>query len=159
MNQNRESMTFRAIGLGAIIGLRSMSGPAFLSRAVVDGRVRNLEDTRFAVLGSPKAAIALSVLQLGELVGDKLPTMSSRTNLLPLLGRATFGALVVAALFVSEDRNSFSGGLLGAGAAVTAAYTGEKLRASIVEDTALPDQVVALLEDGIVLLGGSLLLR
>ena len=159
MDQTGTKAALKAIGLGAVTGLRSMSGPALLSRAVVDGRVQNLEDTRFAALGSPKTAIALSVLQVGELVGDKLPATPSRTNLLPLLGRAGFGALVGAALFASEEDGTLSGGVLGAGAAVTAAYAGEKLRASIGESTALPDQVVALFEDGIALLGGSLLLR
>ena len=159
MERTAKSVIRKALGLGVVTGLRSMSGPALLSRAVVDGRVQNLEDTRFAALGSPKTAIALSVLQVGELVGDKLPATPGRTNPLPLLGRAGFGALVGAALFVSEERGLLSGGLLGSGAAVTAAYAGEKLRASIGESTALPDQVVALFEDGIVLLGGSLLLR
>ena len=143
----------RALGLGAISGLRSLSGPAFVSRAASRGDL-NLEGTFFAFLGSPRLSKALLLMELGEFVGDKLPMAPSRTSLPPLLGRAASGALAGAALFASKDRRAASGAVLGSSAAVAAAFTGERLRSLVSATTGLPNPVVALAEDAIVLLVG-----
>jgi uncharacterized membrane protein len=52
-----------------------------------------------------------------------------------------------------------TGGVLGVVGAVTSAYVGELLRMQIGHRTGLPDLVVALLEDGVVILGAHRLLR
>jgi len=148
----------KALGLGAISGLRSTSGPAFVSRSASRGDL-DLSSTRLAFLGSPRLSKALLVMGLGEFGGDKLPTTQSRTALPPLLGRAASGGLVGAALFVSEGRRAVAGAALGSSAAVAAAFAGERLRALLVEKTNLPDPAVALAEDAIVLLVGSRSLR
>ena len=77
----------RVLGLGAISGLRSLSGPAFVCRAASHGYL-DLDGTVFAFLGSPRISKALVLMEFGELVGDKLPATPSRTSLHPLLGRA-----------------------------------------------------------------------
>jgi hypothetical protein len=69
------------------------------------------------------------------------------------------GALAGAALFASEDRGQAAGGALGAAAALTSAYAGERLRVRVSEMLGVPDPFVALLEDGLVLLAGARLLR
>ena len=143
----------RALGLGAISGLRSLSGPAFVSHAASRGDL-NLDGTFFALLGSPRLSKALLLMELGEFVGDKLPMAPSRNSLLPLLGRAASGALAGAALFASEDRRAASGAALGSSAAIAAAFTGERLRSLVSATTGLPNPVVALAEDAIVLLVG-----
>jgi uncharacterized membrane protein len=148
----------RALGLGAISGLRSLSGPAFVSRAASRGDL-DLDGTIFAFLGSPRIAKALVLMELGELVGDKLPVTPSRTSLPPLLGRAASGALVGAAVFVSEGNRATTGAALGSTAAIVAAFAGERLRALAVEKTGLPDPAVALAEDATVLLVGLRSLR
>jgi uncharacterized membrane protein len=148
----------KALGLSAISGLRSLSGPAFVSRAASQGRL-DLEGTSLAFLGSPRLAKLLALMELGELVGDKLPIAPSRTAPPPLLGRAISGAVVGAAVFVSEGRRAETGAVLGSTAAIVAAFTGERLRALIVEKSGLPDPVVALAEDAIVLLVGFSSLR
>ncbi|CAN5887780.1 hypothetical protein BH18ACT11_BH18ACT11_21230 [soil metagenome] len=144
----------KALGLGAISGLRSTSGPAFVSRAASRGGL-DLSGTRLAFLGSPRLSKTLLVMALGEFVGDTLPTTPSRTALPPLLGRAASGGLVGAALFISEGRRAATGAALGSSAAVAAAFAGERLRALLVEKTKLPDPAVALAEDAVVLLVGS----
>jgi uncharacterized membrane protein len=149
----------RVLGMGAITGLRSTAGPGALSRAVSDGRIGGLEDTSFAALGSPGVSTALRIMELGEFIGDKLPLTPSRTSPLPLLGRGASGALVGAALFASEKRPAAVGSVLGAAAALAGAYAGERLRLHIGERLGVPDPVVALLEDGLVLLAGARLLR
>ena len=142
-----------ALGLGAISGLRAASGPAFVSRAAGRGDM-DLGGTTLAFLGSPLLTKALTVMQIGEMIGDKLPFVPGRTNIMPLLGRAGSGGLVGAAAFASADRHDLVGVLLGTSAAVAAAFAGEGLRALLVEKTNLPDPVVALAEDAVVLLVG-----
>jgi uncharacterized membrane protein len=148
----------RALGLGAISGLRSLSGPAFVSRAASRGDL-NLDGTFLAFLSSPRLSKALVLMELGELVGDKLPATPSRTSSPPLLGRAASGALVGAAVFVSEGRRATTGAALGSTAAIAASFTGEWLRALAVEKTGISDPVVALAEDATVLLVGLRSLR
>ena len=142
-----------ALGLGAISGLRAASGPAFVSRAAGRGDM-DLGGTTLAFLGSPLLAKALTVMQIGEMIGDKLSFVPGRTNIMPLLGRAGSGGLVGAAAFVSANRHALAGVLLGSSAAVAAAFAGEGLRALLVEKTSLPDPAVALAEDAVVLLVG-----
>jgi uncharacterized membrane protein len=148
----------RALGLGAISGLRSLSGPAFVSRAASRGDL-DLDGTIFAFLGSPRLSKALVLMELGELVGDKLPVAPSRTSPPPLLGRAASGALVGAAVLVSDGRRATTGAALGSTAAIVAAFAGEWIRALVVEKTGFPDPVVALAEDATVLLVGLRSLR
>lgn len=148
----------KAAGLGAISGLRSMSGPALASRAAARGRLP-LEGTTLAFLGSSRVSKTLVVMAVGELVGDKLPFTPSRTALPSLLGRAASGALVGAALFASDGRRAVTGAAVGSSAAVAAAFAGESLRTLAGEKTGLSDPVVALAEDAVVLFGGSRLLQ
>ncbi len=149
----------RALGMGAITGLRAMAAPAALSRAVSEGHIEGLEDTPFSLLGSSRVSRVLRTFEIGELIVDKLPVTPSRTSPPPLLGRMAFGALVGAALFASEDRSQAVGGALGAAAALAAAYAGESLRVQSAQRLGVPDPFVALLEDGLVLLAGERLLR
>jgi len=143
----------RTLNLGAISGLRSMSGPAFVSLAARNGNL-DLEGTPLAFLGSSRLSKVIVVMELGELVGDKLPKTPSRSALPPLLGRAASGALVGAAVFVSDGRRATTGAALGSTAAIVAAFAGERLRALAVEKTGLPDPAIALAEDATVLLIG-----
>lgn len=143
----------RTLSLGAISGLRSMSGPAFVSLAAHNGNL-DLEGTPLAFLGSSRLSKVIVVMELGELVGDKLPKTPSRSALPPLLGRAASGALVGAAVFVSDGRRATTGAALGSTAAIVAALAGERLRALAVEKTGLLDPVIALAEDATVLLIG-----
>ena len=144
----------RALVLGAISGLRSASGPAFVSRAASRGDM-DLGGTPLAFLGLPLLSKALTTAQLGEMIGDKLPFVPGRTRLMPLLGRAALGGLAGAAASISEDRKVAVGTLLGSAAAVVAAFGGEALRAIVGRQTGLPDPVVAVAEDALVLLVGS----
>ena len=143
----------KALALGAISGLRFASGPAFVARAAKAGDM-DLGGTTLAFLGSPLLSKALTMLQLGEMVGDKLPAVPSRTRLMPLLGRAASGGMVGAAAFFSDDRRAATGVLLGSSAAVAAAFAGEGVRALVGRGMGLPDPVIALAEDTVVLLVG-----
>jgi len=153
------STTLKTVGLGAIAGLRSMAAPALLSRAVRRGYVPGVEDTSYAALGSPKVSAALQLTMIGEMVADKTPVVPSRTSVPALLGRVLSGALVGATLFASEGGPPTTGATLGAFSALPAAYAGERFRVEGTEKLGLPDLVLALVEDGVVLLGATRLLR
>ncbi len=149
----------RTTGLAAIAGLRSLAAPALLSRALRRGDTEGLQGIPFAALGKPKVSTTLQLLMVGEMIADKAPFVPSRTSPPALLGRALSGALVGAALFAAGKRHPVSGAALGALSAVAAAYTGEKLRVSGTENLGIPNPILGLLEDGIVLFGGTRLLR
>jgi len=149
----------RTAALAAISGVRSMAAPALLARAVARGEVTGLRGTRFAALGSGGVATVLQTLMLGEMVGDKTPLVPSRTSAGPLFGRALSGALVGSALFVSHRQPGVPGALLGVLSAVTGVYAADRLRSATTRGLGLPDPVFGLIEDGLVLFGGSRLLR
>ena len=148
--------TFETLALGAIAGLRSMAAPALLSRAVRRG---NLKAPNLPALGSPKVSTTLTMLMIGEMIGDKTPFAPSRTSAPALLGRLLSGALVGATLFASEGRNRNSGAILGALCAAAAAYGGERLRAAAAQNMQLPDLILAGLEDRVVLSVGKSVLQ
>lgn len=138
-------MTLRqAVWLGGISGLRSMAGIA----ALVNYVQRNpLEAEQYPeILRSPAAAALLRVAQVGETIGDKLPFTPSRLTLFPLFGRLMVGG-VVGALVYREDR--LMGGVYGAGAALIGSYLGNRIRKQIVEETGIPDPLIALIEDAV----------
>lgn len=144
----------RALALGAISGLRSASGPAFVGRAAGRGDME-LGGTPLAFLGSSRLSKVLTVMQLGEILGDKLPIVPGRTTLMPLLGRIASGGVVGAAAYLSEGDRAAPGVLLGSSSAVAAAFAGEGLRVLAARTTGLPDPVVAFAEDAVVLLVGA----
>jgi uncharacterized membrane protein len=146
--------TGKALALGAISGLRSASGPAFVGRAANRGDM-DLDGTPLAFFGRPRLSKALTLAQLGEVIGDKLPVTPSRTAWPPVLGRAVSGGLVGAAVHLSEGRHAATGAIIGSAAAFAAAFVGENLRALVVNRVGLPDPVVAAAEDAVVLFVGS----
>ena len=149
----------RTVALAAISGVRSMAAPALLARAASRGDLSNLRSTPFAALGDERAAGALWALMVGEMIGDKTPFIPSRTAAGPLFGRALSGALVGSALFASRRRPGLNGALLGALSALAGVYAVDRLRSAATQGLGLPDPLFGLLEDGVILSGGSRLLR
>ena len=149
----------RTAAFAAISGVRSMAAPALLARAVGRGDVSGLRTTPFAPLGYDRTATILQALMVGEMIGDKTPLVPSRTSAGPLFGRALSGALVGSALFASRKRPGLSGALLGAVSALGGVYAADRLRSVTTQGLGLPDPLFGLLEDGLILFGGSRLLR
>lgn len=150
--------TAETLAFAALSGLRSMSAPALLARAIRRGDVPDPKGTPFELLG--RLSPLLQLLMIGEMAADKAPFVPSRTSAGPLLGRAVSGALVAAALRASAGRSDKgSAALLGALSAVAAAFAGANLRAQGGQRLGVPDPILALLEDGLVLVAGTRLLR
>lgn len=145
----------RALILGGVAGLRSLLAPALLSQKLAQKNPTGAASQISQALAEPPVATTLKVLSVGELVADKLPKTPNRIDPLPLAFRAVSGALVGGAVFSSAKRPAWIGALLGAGAAVGAAYGGYHLRKMADEKLSLPDPVIALLEDAIAVGLGS----
>jgi len=143
----------RAAALGLITGLRSMSGLATFSSAAAE-HPRRLRGTPFAALATPRAARITQLLAAGELAADKLPVLPARTAPAPLAGRMLVGALAGAAACAELDQPAAVGALLGAAGAFLASHAGYRLRRGLVRHLHLPDTLVALLEDGLVIAAG-----
>ncbi len=146
------------LAFSALAGLRSTAAPALLSRAVRRRDMASPETVPLANLLSRLSPL-LQFLMVAEMVADKTPFVPSRTSAPVLFGRALSGALVAATLFASEGRDGKgSAALLGALSAMAAAYAGENLRVQGAEKLGVPNPVLALLEDGLVLYLGKRLL-
>lgn len=138
-----------ALSLGALTGVRSMSGVAVLAH-----RAGSLDiPGGIPLLGDSGAARLATILAGAESVADKLPGMPARSRPLPLAGRAAFGAfagLLVAAV-LREKR--LAPAVIGAAAAVATAIGATWLRQTLTERTRVPGPVLGAVEDAVVLAG------
>ena len=97
--------------LGALTGMRSMSGAA----ALVAGRGGWL----------PRLATTLAA---GEMIADKTEAIGDRINAVPLGGRAAMGALVGGVVARDHRTSILAGVLIGAAAAVAMTHVAYHLR-------------------------------
>ena len=147
----------KAIGIGALCGMRSMSGPAIVSSRLA-GNSRLGEDPVLGYLVSKNAAGPLAVLAAGEMAADKFPFIPDRIAPGPIAGRAVSGALCGAAVCVADEGSAGIGAVAGAAAAVASAFAFFTLRKKLGETTGIPDALVGLAEDAVVLAAGSAIL-
>jgi len=141
--------------LGCICGLRSLTAPAVVCWAAHFGWLR-FDGTPLAFLDRPVMLIAVTVLAIGELIGDKLPKTPSRTAPLGLTARVVLGGASAAALAVSARSGVPLAALAGAIGGVAGAFGGYNVRHFLVAKKHLPDFVVALAEDAVAIVGGLL---
>ncbi len=158
------SLLLLAAGIGVIAGLRSVTAPAAASWAARLGWI-HLAGTGLAFMGSLPAVAILSLLAVGELVVDKLPTTPARTSPFPLSGRILLGALAAATLTAGAAGAAGAGGagsvgagaLCGAAGALLGTFGGYQARTRLVRALGVPDLAVALAED-LVAVGGAFLI-
>lgn len=153
------SVLWRTAGLAALTGARSLMGPALVSRQLRKHPSRRLGRSRLAFMQSPRTANVLTLLAVGELVGDKLPGTPDRISPSALIGRGLSGALLGATLATRKGQPLRSGVAVGALSAVTGAYATFHLRKRLGQSTGFPDLVWAVLEDGLVIAAGRRLRR
>ncbi len=135
-----------AAGLGAVTGMRSMTGLAMLSRDLADRRRLPRHATGLQEwLARDMVAITLSALALGEITADKLPGMPNRVDPGPLVGRALIGGLLGA--LVADRGQRPLGALVGAAAAFAATWTAWFVRREVQRFTGIPDAALAVAED------------
>lgn len=143
-----------ALLIGAVCGLRSMTAPAVVCWGAHLGWI-SLAGTPFAFLAHPASLVIFTVLALGEIIADKLPSIPSRVTPGPLAVRAIFGALSAAALVAAVQLPLWYGAVLGMLGAVLGAWIGFLSRRAL--SRRLLDLAVALTEDAIAVGGGFFL--
>jgi uncharacterized membrane protein len=145
-----------AATIGAVTGLRCLSGPAVIATAARTRRL-NVKRTPLAWLGSSKALPIASALAIGEMIADKLPFIPDRVKPGPLAGRAITGALCGYVVFRAGggNRQAIPGALIGSAAALAAAWVGYQYR----RKSPLPGIVSALIEDAVAAGAGALVIR
>jgi uncharacterized membrane protein len=153
---NASQVLLLAFLIGVIAGLRTMTAPAVVAWAT-NRHWLNLHNSPLDLMGSTAAVAVFTMLALGELVIDKLPSTPSRTQLLGLSGRTVLGGLSGAALAVSGAQSIALGAVLGAAGGIAGAFAGYEVRTRLVRALKVPDVVVALLEDAVAIGGGLLI--
>jgi len=153
---NPSQVLLLAFLIGVIAGLRTMTAPAVVAWAA-NRHWLNLHSSPLAFMGSTAAVAIFTVLALGELVVDKLPSTPNRTKLLGLIGRSVTGGLSGAAVAASGAQSIALGAVLGVAGAIAGAFAGYQVRKRLVRALKVPDFVIALLEDAVAIGGGLLI--
>jgi uncharacterized membrane protein len=141
-----------ALLIGCIAGLRTFTAPALVSWAAHLGWL-NLSGTSLAFLGAVWTPRILTLLAVGELVADQLPTMPSRTAPAGFAGRIVSGAISGAALG-SAGGTMVGGMIAGITGAVIGTLGGHAFRAKLAA-AFRRDRPAAFIEDAIAI-GGAL---
>jgi uncharacterized membrane protein len=136
--------------IGVIAGLRAMTAPAAVSWAARLGWL-HLENTRLAFLGFAAAPYVFSVLAMGELITDQLPSTPSRKVPMQFGARIVSGGLCGAALGASSG--ALIRGLLAGMLGVVAGTLGGYEFRSRLAKAAGKDLPIALVEDAIAIGG------
>jgi uncharacterized membrane protein len=132
--------------IGIVAGLRSMTAPAAVSWASYLGRLP-LGGTWLAFLGYRWTPWILTLLALGELVADQLPSTPSRTEPLGFGTRIVTGALSGAAVGTAGG-TMMGGAIAGVVGAVVGTLGGHSFRARLATRLG-NDRPAALIEDAI----------
>ena len=143
--------------MGVVAGMRSMAAPALVSGHFARTEPAALLSSPLRWLGSPRTAIVLKMLALGEVGADKLPGIAARIDLGPLGARAVSGGLCGAAICAAAGRPALAGAGAGIVAAVASSFGFYHLRRSLGRH--LPDPVLAVAEDTLALALGRISLR
>jgi uncharacterized membrane protein len=133
-----------AFGIGIVAGLRSLTAPAVVACGAHLNWL-NLHGSPLAFMGSTTAVVIFSVLAIGELVADKLPTIPRRTAPAPLMARVITGGLCGGCLYVAAAKSLVVGTLLAGIGAVVGAFLGYGIRRRL--DLRINDLVAAVCED------------
>jgi len=134
--------------------LRSLTAPAVVAWAAHFNWL-NLHGSQLAFMGSTASLVIFSILAIGELIADKLPTIRRRTAPAPLMARLITGGLCGACLCAAAAKSLVVGTLLGGVGAVVGAFLGYGIRRRL--DWYIKNLLVALCEDAVAI-GLALLL-
>jgi uncharacterized membrane protein len=153
---NPTTVLLLAFLIGVVTGLRAMTGPAIVAWGARLNWLA-LGTTPFAFMGSTVAVAVFTLLALGELAGDLLPTAPNRTEPLGLVARIGLGGLSGAAVAIAGSQSLALGGVLGMLGGVAGAFGGLQARLRLVRALSVPDFVIAVVEDAVAIGGGLLI--
>jgi uncharacterized membrane protein len=139
--------------IGVVSGLRALSAPAVVSWAAHRGWI-NLQTTSLAFMGTTAAVAVFTVLAIGELIADQLPSAPARTAPPGLISRIVLGGLSGASIALAGAQSIAAGSILGVVGGIAGAFGGYQARTRLVKALKVPDLVIALLEDVVTIAGG-----
>lgn len=142
--------------LGAITGVRSMAAPALLSHEMADTEDADEFGPLEQILTSDITARVMTVLAGGEALADKTADLPDRTSPAPLVGRALIGAFTAAAFAVQRRHNVVAPALVGGLSAIASTFGAFHARRYFRENHDVPDAMLGLIEDGLVLAASKL---
>ena len=154
MLYDQNNYIWKAVGMGAVAGMRAMSAPALLSEELSRMPSSALTHSPLHFLQSDTVAKGLKVLSVTELLGDKLPNVPDRVTAPSLALRVVSGAVVGATVFTANKASTAKGALVGAAAAVAGTFASFYLRKAIKKYTNLPDSITGTIEDAIMFSSG-----
>jgi uncharacterized membrane protein len=150
-----DSVLLISAALGALAGLRSMSAPALLSHEMsTEGDAHFLSRIE-RLLSSDRVANVLALLVGGEMLADKTSLVGNRTSAVPLLGRAIMGSFTAGAFAANRRQRVLLPAAIGAASAIASTYAAFHLRRLAAERFDVPDQVLGMIEDAIVVAAGK----
>ena len=138
--------------IGVVAGLRAVTAPAAVAWAAHLGWVK-VAGTPMAFMGHVAAPWIFTVLALGELIGDQLPSTPSRKVPVQFGTRIVTGALCGATLAAAGGQ-LLLGAIAGAVGAVIGTLGGAAVRAKLAQAVGR-DLPAALIED-VAAIGGAL---
>ena len=140
--------------IGMVAGLRAMVAPAAVSWAAHQGWI-DLDGSVLAFLGYAWTPWILTVLAIGELIADQLPSTPSRTVPVQFATRILSGGLTGAALGIVGGSLAI-GAVLGVIGAVIGTLGGRSARAALAAKFG-KDSPAALIEDVVAIVGAMLI--
>lgn len=150
------SVYLLALLTGVIAGLRTFTAPAAVSWAARLGWL-SAGDTAFAFMGYAWTSWILTLMALGELVGDQLPFTPSRTVPMQFGARLISGAFCGAAIGAAHGTVA-GGAIAGVVGAVIGTLGGHSARARLAAAFG-NDHPAAFLEDAVAIAGAFLIMR
>lgn len=142
-----------ALILGIVAGLRAATALAAIAWAAYLGALQ-LTGTWAGFLGNIVTVIVLSLVAIGEYVGDLLPTTPSRKNVGPFAGRVIIGAVVGLVVGLPAGAEVLTA-ILGAIGAVIGTLGGYEARRRLAQALGR-DLPAAFIEDAVAIVVGLL---
>jgi uncharacterized membrane protein len=139
--------------MGVIAGLRALTPAAAVSWAAYLGLL-NVAGSWLSFLGSIWTAIILTVLAIGELVTDQLPSTPSRKIPMQFGARVLIGA--VTGIAIAGPANWLLGALAGIVGAVIGTLGGASVRSQLATNFG-KDAPAAFIEDAVAIIGAALI--
>jgi len=144
---NRNKIIAKAIGLGAVSGMRATVAPTMLSYFLNKHPSKALGKSNLSFLQSPITAVITKVLTAAEFAGDKSPKSSDRIAFPQVAARVASGALAGASLFRANKAGVAKGLVLGGASALAVTFASFYLRKYIDQKTHTKDSIVGVIED------------
>lgn len=156
---NSKKIIAKAIGLGAVAGMRATVAPTIISYFLSKHPSKALGKSKLSFLQSPVTAIITKVLTAAEIVGDKRPNGPNRIIFPQVAARVASGALAGAGLFRANKAGIAKGLMLGGASALAVTFGSYYLRRYVDKKTHTKDSIIGTIEDLISLGSGWAIMK